>query len=222
MLNRKAYGPSTTIPRTLRFSPQHLWCKFCAQPKPAVTRPTVWVTEVTYSVYLTFGNCPAYDLPESGIPRAPVQTITHSRRCTMRSVYPWLTAAAILTAAVLVGCGVTNSAPTSGRATVNVVLSDPATCEAPNGPFSQVWVTITDVKASTNANAGDNDSSFVDLTPGLSAKPQQVNLSASRTTSASSPALARPRNSRPAATSRFACSSPRTPRPLPTISARTA
>ena len=94
----------------------------------------------------------------------------------MRSVYPWLTAAAILTAAVLVGCGVTNSAPTSGRATVNVVLSDPATCEAPNGPFSQVWVTITDVKASTNANAGDNDSSFVDLTPGLSAKPQQVNL----------------------------------------------
>lgn len=94
----------------------------------------------------------------------------------MRSVYLLLAAAAISSSAVLVGCGVTNASPTAGRSTVNVVLSDPATCQAPNGPFSQVWVTITDVKASTNANAGDNDSSFVDLTPGLSSTPVQIDL----------------------------------------------
>lgn len=93
----------------------------------------------------------------------------------MRSVYSLLIAASAVAAAVAIGCGVTSS-PSSGSAKVNVMLSDPATCEAPNGPFSQVWVTITDVKASTNANAGDNDSSFVDLTPGLSSSPKQINL----------------------------------------------
>ncbi|HEV2279702.1 MAG TPA: DUF4382 domain-containing protein [Acidobacteriaceae bacterium] len=91
----------------------------------------------------------------------------------MRSVYRLLIAAGLLAGLIAIGCGVTGT-PSSGSGKVNVMLSDPATCEAPNGPFSQVWVTITDVKASTNANAGDNDSSFVDLTPGLS--PKQINL----------------------------------------------
>ncbi|HKR26847.1 MAG TPA: hypothetical protein VJS11_05305, partial [Acidobacteriaceae bacterium] len=72
----------------------------------------------------------------------------------MRSVSRLLIAAGALAGLIAIGCGVTNS-PSSGSAKVNVMLSDPATCEAPNGPFSQVWVTITDVKASTNANAGD-------------------------------------------------------------------
>jgi hypothetical protein len=61
-------------------------------------------------------------------------------------------------------------------ATANVTISDPATCQAPGGPFSHVYVTITDVSASTNANAAVNDSSFVDLTPGLSSQPKQVDL----------------------------------------------
>jgi hypothetical protein len=61
-------------------------------------------------------------------------------------------------------------------AKANVSLSDPAACQAPNGKFSHVYVTITDVKASTNANAGDNDPGFVDLTPGLSSAPKQVDL----------------------------------------------
>jgi hypothetical protein len=47
---------------------------------------------------------------------------------------------------------------------------------APNGPFAHVYVTVSDVKAHTNANAGDNDPGFVDLTPGLSSKPQQIDL----------------------------------------------
>jgi hypothetical protein len=56
------------------------------------------------------------------------------------------------------------------------MLSDPATCQAPSGPFAHVYVTITDVKASVNASAGDNDSSFVDLTPDLAKAPKQIDL----------------------------------------------
>ncbi len=56
------------------------------------------------------------------------------------------------------------------------MLSDPSTCMAPNGPYEHVYVTVTDVKASVNASAGDNDPSFVDLTPGLSSQPKQIDL----------------------------------------------
>lgn len=68
------------------------------------------------------------------------------------------------------------SAVTGGMASANVMLSDPATCQAPSGPFSHVYVTITDVKASVNSAAGDNDSSFVDLTPDLAKSPKQIDL----------------------------------------------
>jgi len=47
---------------------------------------------------------------------------------------------------------------------------------APDGAFSHVYVTVTDVKASVNAGAGDNDPSFVDLTPGLASQPKQIDL----------------------------------------------
>jgi hypothetical protein len=61
-------------------------------------------------------------------------------------------------------------------ASVSVVISDPSACKASGGPFAHVYVTIADVKASTNADAAANDPSFVDLTPGLSEAPQQVDL----------------------------------------------
>lgn len=70
----------------------------------------------------------------------------------------------------------TTQSSSAGPATAHVVLSDPATCMAPNGPFTHVYVTITDVKASVNPSAADNDSSFVDLTPGLSSAPHQIDL----------------------------------------------
>jgi hypothetical protein len=80
-------------------------------------------------------------------------------------------------AAVPTGCGdKVASGVTSGLATANVKLSDPATCQAPSGPFSNVWVTITDVKANVNASAGDNDANWVDLTPTLSKSPMQIDL----------------------------------------------
>ncbi len=72
--------------------------------------------------------------------------------------------------------GGSSKTTTSGMATVNVRLSDPATCQAPTGPFSHVYVTITDVQANVSSTAGSNDSGWVDLTPNLSKSPQQIDL----------------------------------------------
>jgi len=72
------------------------------------------------------------------------------------------------------GCSGGSNSQTPAVGFVNTSLSDPATCSAPKGPYSHVYVTIVDVKASTNATAGDNDPSFVDLTPGLT--PTQIDL----------------------------------------------
>ena len=56
------------------------------------------------------------------------------------------------------------------------MLSDPATCSGPTGPFAHVYVTITDVQANISSTAGDSDSGWTDLTPGLSSQPKQVDL----------------------------------------------
>ena len=77
---------------------------------------------------------------------------------------------------VLVACSSMTGSTASGMSKVTVSLSDPATCQAPSGPFSAVWVTVTDVSANTSATAGDSDSGWVDLTPNLSKSPAQVNL----------------------------------------------
>ena len=61
-------------------------------------------------------------------------------------------------------------------ATVRVSLSDPATCLAPQGPFSHIYVTVTDVRIHQSATASDTDSGWVDLAPGLAASPVQVDL----------------------------------------------
>lgn len=79
-------------------------------------------------------------------------------------------------AAMIAGCSGTSAPSGTTMAQASVRLSDPSTCMAPNGPYRHVYVTVSDVKAHVNANAGDNDPGFVDLTPGLSAKPQQIDL----------------------------------------------
>lgn len=81
----------------------------------------------------------------------------------------------VATGIVLLSCG-GGSASSSNIATVSVSISDPPTCAAPQGPFSHVYVTITDVQIHTSANAGDNDPNWVDLTPNLSNNPAQVDL----------------------------------------------
>ena len=75
---------------------------------------------------------------------------------------------------VMVACSstsVTPSSSTTGKVTVSV--SDPATCQAPGGPFSHVYVTITDVQANVSSSS---NSGWVDLTPNLSQSPMQVDL----------------------------------------------
>lgn len=76
----------------------------------------------------------------------------------------------------VVACSSGSSASASGMAQVKVTLSDPATCAAPDGPFEHVYVTISDVQANISSTASDNDSGWVDLTPGLSTAPKQVDL----------------------------------------------
>jgi Domain of unknown function (DUF4382) len=70
-----------------------------------------------------------------------------------------------------------SSAPaTPAMATASVMISDPATCSGPTGPFAHVYITITDVQVNVSSSAGDGDSGWTDLTPGLSSQPKQVDL----------------------------------------------
>src|SRR5215470_11502276 len=87
---------------------------------------------------------------------------------------------ALIVAGLMAGCG--GGSSSNQPALVNLSVSDPPTCSAPNGPFSHVFVTVTDVKIHTSANAGPNDSGFIDLTPNLKNSPQQVDLLAQAST----------------------------------------
>lgn len=81
----------------------------------------------------------------------------------------------------LAACGSSNSPSNQNtqnnqNATVNITVSDPHTCAGPSGPFSHIYVTITDVQIHASASAGPNDPGWVDLTPNLKSNPQQVDL----------------------------------------------
>ena len=91
---------------------------------------------------------------------------------------PLLALCCLAVAALLVAAcsSVSGNVSTSGMGAVTTMVSDPATCATPNGPFSHVFVTITDVKAHTSPTAGANDSGWVDLTPSLASAPKQVDL----------------------------------------------
>jgi hypothetical protein len=89
--------------------------------------------------------------------------------------------AAMVAGGIVVGCSAGGSGSTtpvthSSMANVSIKLSDPATCMAPTGPYEHVYVTLVDVQAHINANAGNSDAGWVDLTPKLSAAPQQIDL----------------------------------------------
>jgi hypothetical protein len=75
----------------------------------------------------------------------------------------------------LAGCG-SSSSSSSQMATVSTSLSDPPTCAAPSGPYSHVYVSISDVQIHQSASAGATDSGWVDLTPALKSAPKQVDL----------------------------------------------
>src|ERR1700692_4261577 len=80
--------------------------------------------------------------------------------------------------AFFVCCCSSSSHPMSSTAPakINLAVSDPATCSGPQGPFSHIFVTITDVQINARSSAGDNDPGWIDLTPNLQQNPQQVDL----------------------------------------------
>ena len=97
----------------------------------------------------------------------------------------WITAAVglLLTATIGVGIGcggsttATTRAATTRAAATTITLSDPATCgSSTGGPFSHVYVTVTDVKIHASATAADSDPGWIDLTPSLKNSPQQIDL----------------------------------------------
>jgi hypothetical protein len=82
-------------------------------------------------------------------------------------------------------CGSSNSPSTQTQtqntqsnmnAMVNTTVSDPHTCGGPSGPFSHVYVTVTDIQIHASASAGPDDPGWVDLTPALKNNPQQIDL----------------------------------------------
>lgn len=81
-----------------------------------------------------------------------------------------------LALAVFIGCGTASKPTNNSPSAVNLSLSDPATCSAPQGSFSHIFVTITDVQINASAAAGDSDGNWIDLTPSLKSSPQQVDL----------------------------------------------
>jgi hypothetical protein len=95
----------------------------------------------------------------------------------MRKLLPFCGLLLVLIAAIS-GCGggSNSTSITSMQAGVTVHISDPNTCSGPNGPFKEVWVTISDVRIHTSSSAGPNDAGWVDLTPNLKDAPMQVNL----------------------------------------------
>jgi hypothetical protein len=98
---------------------------------------------------------------------------------SLRKLFPIAIAVSCLSVAALfiAACSsMKGTVGTSGMAKINVMVSDPATCATPNGPFSHVFVTITDVQAHLSPSAGPNDSGWVDLTPSLKTAPKQVDL----------------------------------------------
>ena len=86
-----------------------------------------------------------------------------------------LAASVVFLAACGGGSSRTNSRAVS-MGTVNTSFSDPPTCASPAGPYSHVFVTIRDVRVHQGAAAPATDAGWVDLAPGLSSSPKQIDL----------------------------------------------
>ncbi len=59
--------------------------------------------------------------------------------------------------------------------TVTTTITDPPTCQTPNGPFKNVWVTVTRVRAHISGTADANADGWVDLVD-LRNEPRQIDL----------------------------------------------
>ncbi len=91
-----------------------------------------------------------------------------------------LTACIALGLLTVKGCGGGEGAPSGGPAPavtgiVTTTITDPAVCQAPNGIFQKVFVTITRVRAHTSSTAGPDDAGWIDLAD-LRKNPLQLDL----------------------------------------------
>ena len=106
---------------------------------------------------------------------------THSQKLLLFSlilVFP------VVLATILISCGgASQGTQSSGTGTINVSLTDPPTCQAPNGNFQHVFVTIRSVQANLNASADDNSSGWQELAPQLNSQPVQIDLFSTASTS---------------------------------------
>jgi hypothetical protein len=79
--------------------------------------------------------------------------------------------------AFVLSCGSTSTSPTpnvqTGSATVT--MSDPPTCKVPIGDLTNVWVTVTRVRAHISSTADAQDGGWVDLAD-LTDNPMQIDL----------------------------------------------
>jgi Domain of unknown function (DUF4382) len=80
-------------------------------------------------------------------------------------------------AVFLLSCGGGTATLTSNSmGTVNVSISDPPSCAAPQGSFMHVYVTVRSVQAHTSSTANDNSPGWQELAPQLVSQPMQVDL----------------------------------------------
>src|SRR5260370_18128915 len=80
-------------------------------------------------------------------------------------------------AAVFVSCGgYTSLTSNGGMGTINVSITDPPSCEFPNGSFRHVFISIRSVQAHISASADDNSAGWQELAPQLMSQPMQIDL----------------------------------------------
>jgi Domain of unknown function (DUF4382)/Carboxypeptidase regulatory-like domain len=80
-------------------------------------------------------------------------------------------------AAIFLGCsGSTTTMTSSNMGMVNVSISDPPSCMAPQGSFMHVYVTVRSVQAHTSASATDSTPGWQELAPQLATQPMQIDL----------------------------------------------
>lgn len=120
---------------------------------------------------------PQHHSPEDGLQLALLTWILNLEELMrVRTVTVLASITTLFLVGLFVACSSGGGSTTTTLGKVNVTLSDPPTCAGPSGAFAHVYVTISDVKIHQSATAGANDPGWVDLTPGLSSAPQQVDL----------------------------------------------
>ena len=77
---------------------------------------------------------------------------------------------------MVLSCGSgSNTSPTIRTGSATVTLSDPPTCRIPVGDFTNVWVTVTRVRAHISSTTDESAGGWVDLAD-LTANPMQIDL----------------------------------------------